>query len=99
MKFQGSWTFFGNFVPNKVFSIHDMNLIDSENQHSTYAKTKTQISCAVTAQLISTFVIALLLNLSEISRFRLAPVTVQAGLCRDWSEIQIVGLFMQWLIL
>ena len=29
-----------------------------ENQHFVYAKTKTQISCAVSAQLISAFVFA-----------------------------------------
>ena len=35
-----------------------------------------------------------LLLKSEISRFWPAPETVQAGLCRTWSETQIVGFLM-----
>ena len=56
----------------------------SENQQSSYAKTKAQISCAATAQLISAFcfcladsTIPLFLNL----KFQ-ASMTVQASLCQ-----------------
>ena len=50
-------------------------------------KQKAQISCAVTAQLISTFVFA-----TRIVRFlfflnpKFLSVTAQAGSCRTWSE-------------
>ena len=37
--------------------------------------------------------ISLLLK-SEISSFKPASVTVQPGLCRTWSETQIVGFLM-----
>ena len=56
------------------------------------AKTKAQISCAVTAQLISAFVFATrivqflsLINLKIPSLYH-SSVTVQAGLCWTWSE-------------
>ena len=35
-----------------------LNNAASKNQHSAYAKTKTQVSCAVTAQLIDVYVFA-----------------------------------------
>ena len=35
---------------------------------------------------------------SEISSFYAASVTVQAGLCQTWSQTQIAGFLMQWLI-
>ena len=59
-----------------------------------------QISCAVTAQLISTFDFATwrvqsLLNLKL--KFQ-ASVTVQARLCLTWSETQIVGFLTRRLI-
>ena len=41
--------------------------------------------------------ISLLLK-SEISSFQPASVTVQPGLCRTWSETQIVGFLMHRLI-
>ena len=54
----------------------------SENQQPAYAKTKTQISCAVTAQLISAFVFATRIVQSLFVQIpRAAPVTVQAGSC------------------
>ena len=49
------------------------------------------MSCEVTAQIISAFVFALHIEQSEISIFQPASVTVQADLCRTWSEPQIVG--------
>ena len=57
-----------------------------ENQQSSYAKTKPQISCAVTAQLISAFVFAkrivqFLLFVNP--KFAASPVLVQLGLCRN----------------
>ena len=60
-------------------------------------KTKAQISCAVTAQLISAFVFTTRLVLSlfclnpKFQAFKPASVTVQPGLCQTWSETQIVG--------
>ena len=71
-----------------------------ENQQSAYAKTKTQISCAVTAQLISVFVFASQIGKSpflnpEFSSFSLASVNVQPCLCRTWSETQIGGFHMR----
>ena len=57
-----------------------------------YAKTKLQISCALTAQLISTFVFRFkdsttpCLLKFKISSFSLSPVTVEACLCQTWSE-------------
>ena len=54
---------------------------------------KTQISCAVTAQLISAFVSTIpLLLVSKISSFLPSSMSVQPGLCQTWSETQIVGL-------
>ena len=52
-----------------------------------YAKTKGQISCVVSAQLISTFVLALsivqsLYFLTKISSLEPFSVAVQLGLCR-----------------
>ena len=60
----------------------------SENQQYDYAKPKAQISCAVTAQLISTvvFVTLILQFLSYlIPKFKDNPasVAVQSGLCQD----------------
>ena len=58
-------------------------------------KTKVLISCAVTAQLISSFAFTTRMDstmphlhvlISEISSFLPLPVTVQAHLCRSWSE-------------
>ena len=46
-----------------------------------------------------TFVFAThLLLISKVSSFWLSSVTVQAGLCRTWSETQIVGFLMMRLI-
>ena len=73
-----------------------------EPSHVAYAKTKTQISCAVTAQLISAFVfdtdstISHLL-ISKVSSLQLYSVTVQPDLCQTWSETQIVGFLMHML--
>ena len=59
-----------------------------------YAKTKPQISCAVTAQVISAFVFhymdstILLLFKSEISSLQPSSVAAQPGLCQTWSETQ-----------
>ena len=67
-------------------------------------KTKVQISCAVIAQLISTFVFAswIVQSLSFVNpKFRVskpASVVVQPGLCRTWSEIHIVDFLMRRLI-
>ena len=61
-----------------------------------YAKTKAQISFAVTAKLISTFfhytdsTIPLFLK-SEISSFYPSSVAAQAGLCQTWSETPKTG--------
>ena len=58
-----------------------------EPPHEKTNNLKPQISCAVTAQLISAFVFrcrdnTILLIRSEISRFYPASVTLQAGLCQ-----------------
>ena len=65
----------------------------SINQRFAYAKTKPQIICAVTAQLISTFVFAtrigqsaLLIKIRNISSLQPTPVAVQPGLCQTLSE-------------
>ena len=68
----------------------------SENPQYDYAKPKAQISCAVTAQLISTvvFVTLILQFLSYlIPKFKDNPasVAVQSGLSQTWSETPIVG--------
>ena len=84
----------------------------SENQQYDYAKPKAQISCAVTAQLISTvfffffffffFFVTLRLQFFSylIPKFKDNPasVAVQSGLCQTWSETPIVGFLMQRLI-
>ena len=63
-----------------------------ENQRTAYAKTKTQISFAVTAKLISAFVFASwivqipLLPKYKISSLYPSPVVVQPGLCQTWSK-------------
>ena len=54
-------------------------------------KTKVQISCAVTAQLISPFafatrIVQCRIYLYQKSSFLPWPATVQAHLCRSWSE-------------
>ena len=53
-----------------------------------------QTSCAVTAQLISVFIFALrispILHKSEILSFRPSSETVQAGICRNWSETETI---------
>ena len=76
----------------------------SENQQFAYAKAKTQISYAVTAQLISAFVFAIvtynaipLLLVSKISSFSAKPasVTIQTDFCQTWLETQIVGFLVQ----
>ena len=62
-----------------------------KKQQSALAKTKTQISLALTQKVV-------LYNTSSsgIKNFKvLACVTVQAVLCRTWSETQIVGFLMQ----
>ena len=46
-----------------------MSCIMRENRLFAYAKTKTQISCAVTAQLISAFVFATWISKSEFSSY------------------------------
>ena len=56
-----------------------------------YAKTKAQISFAVTAKLISAFDFDTLLLKSEISSFWPASLTVQVGLCQTWSETPKTG--------
>ena len=63
-----------------------------------YVKTKVQISCAVTDQLISAFVFATpLLSKSEISSLQPASVLVQVGLFWTCSETTLV-FFMTRLI-
>ena len=62
-----------------------------------YAKTKTQISFAVTAKLISAFVFRYidstipLLSKSEILSVLLFSEAVQPGLCQTWSETPKTG--------
>ena len=60
-----------------------------------------------TAKLISAFVYATqidwdstipVLSKSKISSLYPSSVTVQPGLCLTWSETQIVGFLMHWLI-
>ena len=53
-----------------------------------YAKTKAQINCAVTAQLISAFVFAIWIVkfLFSLNHKFQASVATQAGLCQTWSE-------------
>ena len=59
-----------------------------ENRTFAFATAKTQISCAVTAQLISAFVFATqivqnpLLQIPKILSCQSSSVTVQAGLCQ-----------------
>ena len=87
------------------FSVLLIKLEKNELCHlKTFAKTKPQISCAVTAQLISAFVFATcmdrtmsLLVKSKISSFWLSSVTVQAGICQTWSEILKTNFFASWL--
>ena len=68
-----------------------------------YAKTKPQISCAVTALLISTFVFAT----SRVqSLFYLNPkfqasshlLWLYSSVCQHWSETPKTGFLMTWLI-
>ena len=69
-----------------------------------YAKTKTQISFAVTAKLISVFVFRYtdstipLLPKSEISSLWPFSVAVQPGLCGTWSETPKTGFLTTRLI-
>ena len=49
------------------------------------AKTKTQISCAVNAQLISAFVFVT--QIVNYPRFKHSSVTVQADLSQTWTQI------------
>ena len=64
-----------------------------------YAKTKAQISFAVTAKLISAFVFAItestipLLPISEISNLWPSSVVAQSDLCRTWSETPKTPVF------
>ena len=73
-----------------------MVLINGPHEKTGFLHIKTQISCAVTAQLISIFVLASHIVLSlfflkfEISTFYPTFVTVQAHLCQTWSERQKV---------
>ena len=62
------------------------------NRIFAYAKTKTQISLAVTAKLISAFVFAtrIVQSLYFLSP-KSSTVAVQAGLCRTWSETLKAG--------
>ena len=65
-----------------------------------YAKTKTQISFAVTTKLISLTSLCFrcidstipLLHKSEISSLQSSSVVVQPGLCQIWSESPKTGL-------
>ena len=70
-----------------------------------YVKTKAEISCAVTVQLISPFVFTTkvvelipLFSKSEISSLQPSPVPVQLGLCRTWPEIPKTEFLMAPLI-
>ena len=69
-----------------------------------YAKTKVQISCAVTVQLISTFVFATwivqfpyFLNPNFLASSYLLSLH-KPGLCQTWSEIPRTIFLMMWLI-
>ena len=69
-----------------------------EKPYFASAKTKMQISCTVTAQLINDFVfptvvstIISLLSISEVSSLLLSSVAVQPGLHRTWSQIPKTG--------
>ena len=64
-----------------------------ENRYFAFAKTKTQISFAVSAKLNSAFVFTThivqyipLLPKTEISSFYASSVIAQPGLCGIWSE-------------
>ena len=57
----------------------------------TYAKTKTQISFAVTAKLISAFVFATRIVQSLYFLITKSSVAVEPGLCRTWSETPKTG--------
>ena len=74
----------------------------SKNHQYDYAKPKAQISYAVTAQLISTVFVTLILQFLSylIPKFKDNPasVAVQSGLCQTWSETPIAGFLMQRLI-
>ena len=67
-------------------------------------ETKTLISVAVTAQLISAFCICYmdntisLLSKSEISGLQPSSVVVQPGLCGTWSETPNTIILVTWLI-
>ena len=71
-----------------------------ESQQSAYAKTKTQISCAVIAQLISTFVFATwIVQCLFFLNLKFQASSLQANLCQTWSKPQITGFLMRRLIL
>ena len=63
-----------------------------------YAKTKAQISCAVTAPLISanvfaTWIVQFPLNIKfDIAGFQQFSVSVQVGLCRTWWDTTLFVL-------
>ena len=72
-----------------------------ENLLFAYAKTNAQISCNVTVQLISIFVLFYitstipLLPKSEISSLKPSSVVVQPGLCQIWSETPKISFLMK----
>ena len=76
----------------------------TRKQNSAYVKTKAQISCAVTVQLISAFVFAtwilqyLIFLKPKLQASRIFSVTVQAGLCWAWLETEIVSFLLRRLI-
>ena len=79
--------------------MHRNNLAASrENRIFAYAKPKKQISCAVTAQLISDLIFAtqkeqdFVYIYPKISSFYLFSLTVQVGLCQSSSEPRPVFL-------
>ena len=73
------------------WSTNEPHYEKTDNLH--YAKTKTQISSAVTEKLISAFVFAStvpLLSKSKISSFQPSSVLLQLGLCRTCSETTLL---------
>ena len=69
-----------------------------KNQQFAYAKTKVQISFAVTLKLISAYVFA---TRKVQTLFFLNPklqASSHLGLCRTWSETHIVGFLTRWFI-
>ena len=70
----------------------DIGAASQEKQMFAYAKTKPQINCAVTAQLISAFVFATrIAQFLFFLSFKPLSKTVHASLCKAWSETRRPG--------